>query len=85
MVIDMLELSSLESEKIINNEVNNLKEVTQNIINSYTLKLEDKHINLSTSLSDLNVKIPQKDLIHLISNLIDNAIKYNIEKGKISS
>lgn len=83
MVIDMLELSSLESEKIINNEVNNLKEVTQNIINSYTLKLEDKHINLSTSLSDLNVKIPQKDLIHLISNLIDNAIKYNIEKGKI--
>ena len=83
MVIDMLELSSLESEKIINNEVNNLKDVTQNIINSYTLKLEDKHINLSTSLSDLNVKIPQKDLIHLISNLIDNAIKYNIEKGKI--
>ena len=83
MVIDMLELSSLESEKIINNEVNNLKEVTQNIVNSYTLKLEDKHINLSTSLSDLNVKIPQKDLIHLISNLIDNAIKYNIEKGKI--
>lgn len=83
MVIDMLELSSLESEKIINNEVNNLKEVTQNIINSYTLKLEDKHINLSTPLSDLNVKIPQKDLIHLISNLIDNAIKYNIEKGKI--
>lgn len=83
MVIDMLELSSLESEKTINNEVNNLKDVTQNIINSYTLKLEDKHINLSTSLSDLNVKIPQKDLIHLISNLIDNAIKYNIEKGKI--
>lgn len=83
MVIDMLELSSLESEKIINNEVNNLKDVTQNIINSYTLKLEAKHINLSTSLSDLNVKIPQKDLIHLISNLIDNAIKYNIEKGKI--
>ena len=83
MVIDMLELSSLESEKIINNEVNNLKDVTQNIINSYTLKLEDKHINLSTSLNDLNVKIPQKDLIHLISNLIDNAIKYNIEKGKI--
>lgn len=83
MVIDMLELSSLESEKIINNEVNNLKEVTQNIINSYTLKLEDKHINLTTSLNDLNVKIPQKDLIHLISNLIDNAIKYNIEKGNI--
>lgn len=83
MVIDMLELSSLESEKIINNEINNLKDVTQNIINSYTLKLEDKHINLTTSLNDLNVKIPQKDLIHLISNLIDNAIKYNIEKGNI--
>ena len=83
MVIDMLELSSLESEKIINNEVNNLKDVTQNIINSYTLKLEDKHINLTTSLNDLNVKIHQKDLIHLISNLIDNAIKYNIEKGNI--
>lgn len=83
MVIDMLELSSLESEKITNNEINNLKDVTQNIINSYTLKLEDKHINLTTSLNDLNVKIPQKDLIHLISNLIDNAIKYNIEKGNI--
>lgn len=83
MVIDMLELSSLESEKIINDEINNLKDVTQNIINSYNLKLEAKHINLTTSLNDLNVKIPQKDLIHLISNLIDNAIKYNVENGKI--
>ena len=83
MVIDMLELSSLESEKIVNDEINNLKEISQNIINSYNLKLEAKHINLTTSLENLNVKIPQKDLVHLISNLIDNAIKYNVENGKI--
>ena len=84
MVIDMLNLSSLESEKISNNETNDLADVTKKIIESYKIKSDSKNIVIVSSLESLITKIPEKDLIHLISNLIDNAIKYSNNNSEIN-
>ena len=84
MVIDMLNLSSLESEKISNNETNDLADVTKKIIESYKIKSDSKNIVIVSSLESLITKIPEKDLIHLISNLIDNSIKYSNNNSEIN-
>ena len=43
--MDMLNLSSLESEKISNNETNDLADVTKKIIESYKIKSDSKNID----------------------------------------
>lgn len=83
MIIDMLDLSYLESEKNSHNETNDLKDITSKIVESYKIKSNAKNITIIKSLESLIVNINEKDLIHLISNLIDNAIKYSNNNSKI--
>ena len=83
LIIEMLDLSRLEnSVQTILEDVNVSK-----IINDCLLELkpsiENKNIEVITNLDELNLVASQSDLYKLIKNLVDNAIVYNNENGKL--
>lgn len=83
LVIDMLELSSLENSSNEKYDDCSIKETILNILDSFELRLKEKSIKPILSLEDFSVSLPQEDLIKLLKNLIENSIKYNINHGEI--
>ncbi len=49
----------------------------------FKLFIEAKNINLKTNIEPTTLNIDSEDLVRLIDNLISNAIKYNINGGKL--
>lgn len=83
IIIDMLELSNLEYETNYMIEAVNVRALTTDIIKRYETKLASKNITIETNLEDLTIATNASQLEILISNLIDNAFKYNKSNGKI--
>lgn len=83
IVIEMLDLSRLETKKKENIEQINLKSDLVQILKSFNPQLTNKNIKVILELNELNVSMGKYDLDHLISNLVDNAIKYNKNDGFI--
>ena len=83
IIIDMLELSNLEYQKSFNLSLVNLKEVVEDTIKRYTKKANDKNITLETDLNEVIINTSFNEFETLVSNLIDNAIKYNKINGHI--
>lgn len=83
LVSDMLELSKLESN--LTKEDTNLKFnlVIQDVISSLKAEMDEKKIELETTLIDMDIKMSQDYAVALVRNLIENAIKYNKEKGTL--
>lgn len=83
IIIDMLELSNLEFSKTYELVDINLKDMINNIIERYNTRIKDKKIKLKLELKDKTIKANKEQIETLLSNIIDNAIKYNKEKGTI--
>jgi two-component system phosphate regulon sensor histidine kinase PhoR len=83
IISEMLELAKLESDKKEDKNVLSISHVTDEILLSYNILLENKNITLVKDYNDFDVSIASNDLYHLIRNLIDNAVKYNKANGKI--
>ena len=83
IIIDMLELSNLEYQKSFNLSLVNLKEVVEDTIKRYTKKANDKNITIETDLNEVIINTSFNEFETLVSNLIDNAIKYNKINGNI--
>ena len=85
IIIEMLELSKLESEdKPINPENVKIKDIVNLCLDSKEFQIAEKNIEVKTDMDDSIIEIVSSDLSQLIKNLIDNAIIYNKEKGKIN-
>ena len=83
MVVDMLELSRLESEIVEVSEKIDLKQAITNAIELLTINEKKKKITFDLDLESFYFTMSEKDASHLIMNLIDNAIKYGNEFGTI--
>ena len=69
---------NLKEEKI------NLTPIIKKITNQHQKALKEKNIELSLTLNnELNVKGDQDSIFQIFNNIIENAIKYNVENGKI--
>ena len=79
MVVDMLELSRLESEIVEVSEKIDLKQAITNAIELLTINAKKKKITFDLDLESFYFTMSEKDASHLIMNLIDNAIKYGNE------
>ena len=85
IIIEMLELSKLESEdKPINLENVKIKDSVNLCLDSKEYQVNEKKIEVNTDMDDSTIEIASSDFNQLIKNLIDNAIIYNKEKGKIN-
>jgi two-component system phosphate regulon sensor histidine kinase PhoR len=85
LVNDLLDLSHLESQEIkVEKEKVNLKALTNDILASFRSQFKKRSIQASNDLSSDVFLTANKDKIgQVLSNLIDNAIKFNRENGFI--
>lgn len=85
LVNDLLELSQIESKEI-KLEINelNLKELCEKVLSGFKVEIKKKEIKVENDLSEgLPVKADKDKIEQVFTNLIDNAIKFNKEKGLI--
>ena len=80
---DMLIINNLDSNKQLKKEEVSLKETIDEIISSLRPLLLSKEIIVTTNEDDFTILADKKDIERLLINLIENAIKYNKDKGKI--
>lgn len=85
LVDDLLSLSHLESKEIVlEKEKFNLREDVEQIIAGLKSQYKKKAIDIKNELShDLSINGDKPRIQEVLINLIDNAIKFNREKGVI--
>lgn len=85
LVDDLLSLSHLESKEIVLKKTNfNLKEQVENIILGFSSQLKKKNIAIKNELpAGITLTADKERLGQVVTNLIDNAIKFNREKGLV--
>lgn len=83
IIVDMLELSSLENESlrpIVQLEVG---DALQAIIDSEKMMASDKNVHLHFQKQRFWIKVNEEDFDKLFRNLIENAIRYNKNNGDV--
>ena len=87
MVEDILSAASMEnSELVLNKENKDVHNVITNVIKKFELRLQTKEGEITTNFNAENalLNIDKQQMANVLSNIIDNAIKYNRNKPKIS-
>ena len=84
LVEDIINLSALDETKNIERADVELDEVVSNVTELLSLVASNRHIELITDGDGGTVYSNEKLLFELIYNLVDNAIKYNKENGKVT-
>lgn len=80
---EMLDLSRIESKVDVVIEDLNLKSIIEELVESYQIEMNNKNLTVKLDLEDCIVRINQSHCIQLLKNLIENAVKYNNDGGKI--
>jgi len=83
LVNDLLSLSHLESKEIMLKKTNfNLKQQVEGVISGFSSQLKKKDIELKNELpASISLTADKNRIEQVVTNLIDNAIKFNQEKG----
>lgn len=84
MVIEMLELSKLESNQEGKIEDVQLDLLIKEITDRYKKQIDDNKLTLNLKLAKTFKKVSKNYMEQLFANLIDNAIKYNKPNGSIT-
>jgi signal transduction histidine kinase len=87
IIEDLLSLSELElSKDCLSKTEFNLKKLVDEVTLSFGYTLDSKHHSLSVDLQghDFRIKADRDKIEQVIVNLIDNAIKYTNQAGKIN-
>jgi two-component system, OmpR family, phosphate regulon sensor histidine kinase PhoR len=83
IIMDMLELSSLENEELRPIEQLNVAQELDNILQSLEIQLKAKAIQVHFEKKNLIIGINPDDFDKLFRNLLENAIRYNKDGGNI--
>ncbi|MDD4832846.1 MAG: ATP-binding protein, partial [Clostridia bacterium] len=83
LVEDMLKLSQLENTTELNRTNVDLVETAKSVAESLEPLIKNKNINLQIHGAG-QVYADQKHIYELIKNLVENAVKYNIENGTVN-
>lgn len=85
LVDDLLSLSHLESKEItLNKKSSNLKQQLEEVISGFKSQLKKTSVQIKNDLpASVIVEIDKDRIGQVFTNLIDNAIKFNKEKGTI--
>ena len=83
LIIEMLDLSRLENNVQTILEDVKISKIINDCLQELTPSIEKKNIEIDLNLDDVTITTSQSDLYKLIKNILDNAIIYNNENGKI--
>jgi two-component system phosphate regulon sensor histidine kinase PhoR len=85
LVDDLLSLSHLESKEItLNKKSFNLRSQFEKVISGFKSQLKKMGIDIKNDLSaSISINADKDRIEQVLTNLIDNAIKFNKEKGSI--
>lgn len=85
LIFDLLDLTRIESgEKLRKLEINNLNNIIINSIELLKLDADKRNIEIIFNTNnEINLNSDKAELEIVFNNLISNAIKYNIEAGKV--
>ena len=83
LINQMLDVSLLESIETKQPQTYFIKDVIEQVVSNYDVKRLEKAITISLDLDDSTAFIEEKHLHMIITNLLDNAIKYNKKHGTI--
>ena len=85
-IIDhIIKLSEFDEDGIqYNFEVFNIKDTAEDILLSFNKRLAKKEISVNKDIDDFDIKANVTMIEELLSNLIDNALKYNYDGGYIN-
>ena len=84
LVNDLLTLAKIENTDIINNQNFNLSKEVEISVAVFESMIFEKKISLETNIEDgINFVGEKEDIKHIISILLDNAIKHTNENNKI--
>jgi len=83
LVNDVLRLSELdESSEYKQKELFNLRAAAESAAGTLSSVSEEKNVAVNISGGEFEINGDKNMITELISNLLDNAIKYNVENGK---
>ncbi len=80
---DMFNLSTLEVKKDSIKENINLKDVVLEVTTALNVKCQEQNISLDLNIDDVILLANTQEMVELVRNLIDNAIKYNKTNGTV--
>ena len=85
LINDLLDLSYLESKEVsIQKTPVNLKALVDNVLAGFSVPIKKKSIEVKNEISsDVVASIDKAKIEQVFTNLIDNAIKFNKEKGRL--
>ncbi|WP_264519777.1 sensor histidine kinase [Flavobacterium sp. N1994] len=84
IINNLLLISKIENNQFVNNEQISIKELVQEIMDDFEDRIEEKGIAVVNEIKEDFIFLGNKTLIRImIYNLLLNAIKYNIQNGKI--
>lgn len=83
IIIDMLNLSSIEQNYQKKQDIVKVDKALIEILDSLEDRIKARNISVITNIAKCETVGDAKLIDELISNLIDNAIKYNVDNGKI--
>lgn len=84
IIIEMLGIAELESDKPREVSEVSVKEVHDEILTSLQTVIQKRNLNIINELDDITLIINPEDARHLFRNLVENAIRYNVEGGSIT-
>jgi len=84
IISDMLTLSSLERESLRPVEEVDVCSVINTVVDSLRFQANEKEVSITQDGTSFVTKINLEDFERLIKNIVENAIKYNKEKGSIT-
>ena len=84
IVRSLLLISRIENAQFALSERVNLPALVSDVMEDIGHRMEEREISLSTRIEDVTLQNVNRDLLfQLMYNLVNNAIKYNREKGSI--
>jgi two-component system phosphate regulon sensor histidine kinase PhoR len=83
LIADMLSISSLEGGGATEDAPLNIKDVAAGVTTSFQPRAREKDITIYADLSDGIIHADREKIIQLISNLVDNAVKYGNHGGNV--
>jgi len=83
LIEDMLKISELEENKLLVDSYIELDKIVGQVIFALTPKAKAKNIKIIKELENCSLFANNEKITEVVSNLIDNAIKYTNENGEI--